>query len=334
MEAEWSELGGILMRSGAATTVGRVRQHNEDSLLNVAGAYVVADGMGGHQAGDIASALTIDAVAAMVGDGVPRITAITSMIHDANASVRHYAETTGQLGMGTTLVGAFVVQNADEYSVVIANVGDSRCYSLRDGVLRQVTTDHSHVQELVSAGSLTAEEARHHKDRNIVTRAVGVDPVVSADYSISDPTTRERLMLCSDGVSGELDEAALCRLLTEHVDPQDAADAVIEAVMEGRAADNATLIVVDFEGVVALPPEPPSYAEDITQPTRRDGLPAGAPLAPPVLADPPPPADAGDVRSDPFTSPPVIDQVPGLMPGDASAPAADVELIREVMNGG
>jgi serine/threonine protein phosphatase PrpC len=347
MEAEWSELGGILMRSGAATTVGKVRRHNEDSLLNVVGAYVVADGMGGHQAGDVASALTIDAVAAMVGDGVPRITAITAMIGDANTSVRRYAETTGQLGMGTTLVGAFVVQNADDYSVVIANVGDSRCYSLRDGVLRQVTTDHSHVQELVTAGSLTAEEARHHRDRNIVTRAVGVDPVVAADYSITDPTSRERLMLCSDGVSGELDEDRLRQLLTDNADPQAAADAVIEAVMEGRAADNATLIVVDFEGVAVPPPEPQSYVEDITQPTRRS-VPADSSFAPPSAPTselPPPvlpapllpapvlPVAADDVPSAPLVAAPVIDQVPGFVAEGGAAPTVEVGLIREVMDG-
>jgi len=327
MEAEWSEVGGILMRSGAATTVGRVRRHNEDALLNVAGAYVVADGMGGHQAGDVASALTVEAVAAMLAGGVPRITAVTSMIRDANASVRHHAETTGQLGMGTTLVGAFVVQNADEYSVVIANVGDSRCYSLRGGVFSQVTTDHSHVQELVSSGSLTAEEARHHKDRNVVTRAVGVDPVVSADYSVSDPSTRERFMLCSDGVSGELDDDVLRQLLTEHSDPQVAADAVIAAVLEGRAADNATLIVVDFESVGAVLAPPAVHEVDVTQPTRRVGPADSAEISPS------PSSHVDDVPSTPLASVGVIDEVPGFVMGSTPTVDANVELINEVMNG-
>lgn len=231
---------------GAATDVGKVRRLNEDSFLDVLGAFVVADGMGGHQAGDVASRLTIEAVKDMLAEGRPDVGTIASLVQRANDSVRTHAGSAGQHGMGSTLVGAFVVQNADEESLVIVNVGDSRCYSLVDGIVSQVTVDHSLVQELVDAGEIPPEAAATHPERNVVTRAIGIEDVVAGDFFVLPPLPHVRLLLCSDGVSGELSADRLAELLTTLDDPMDVAVALIAAVLEGRAADNATAIVVDI----------------------------------------------------------------------------------------
>lgn len=275
---------------GAATDVGKVRRLNEDSHLEVPGAFVVADGMGGHQAGDVASRLTIEAVQALLAGGVPDVATIGSVVQLANDSVRSHAGDAGQHGMGSTLVGAFVVRNADEESIVVVNVGDSRCYALIDGRLSQVTRDHSHVQELVDAGVITADAAATHPERNVVTRAIGIEDVVAGDFYVLPTVPRARLLLCSDGVSGELAFDEMSALLSSVEHPVEAAGALIAAVLEGRAADNATAIVVDV--VRDEDPQPEAAADvDVTGPRPAVAIdpeitaPAPRPLPPPTAAD-------------------------------------------------
>ena len=236
----------LSVRAGASSITGKVRRHNEDSFLCIPGAYVVADGMGGHKAGDVASQLTIAAVAEWLAEGVPDITEMPTVVVRANDAVRGHAGDAGQHGMGSTLVGAFVVRNADEDSIVVVNVGDSRCYVLIDQTLEQLTTDHSFVQELVDAGDLTPEAAAVHPDRNVVTRAIGIEPVVAADFFVVPPVRAARLMLCSDGISGELSMDRIHHLLSTTPDPSVAAEALTMAVLEGMARDNATAVVVDI----------------------------------------------------------------------------------------
>jgi len=281
---------------GAATHVGKVRRLNEDSYLDAPGAFVVADGMGGHQAGDVASRLTIEAVQAMLAEGLPDVGTIASLVQRANASVRVHAGSDGQRGMGSTLVGAFVVQNADEESIVIVNVGDSRCYSLIDGVVAQITTDHSLVQELVDAGEITPEAAVSHPERNVVTRAIGIEDVVAGDFFVLPALPHVRLLLCSDGVSGELSESRIAGILTSLSDPAEAADALVAAVLEGRAADNATAIVVDVGRTAAI-----AFGLD-------DGLDVTGPRPVAVLPDP---EVTAPLPRFPPPSTPMISAVPG-----------------------
>lgn len=260
--------GGIELTWGAATHVGKARRLNEDSYLAQPGAFLVADGMGGHQAGDVASKLIVDAVRDLVSDEVPDISIIGDVVLRANDTVRLHATEAGHEGMGSTLVGAFLVRNADEDSVVIVNVGDSRCYALIDGSLEQVTKDHSHVQELIDSGEISAETAAVHPDRNVVTRAIGIEGSVAGDFFVVPPLARVRLMLCSDGVSSELTDERMAEVLNANDDPSKAASGLIAAVLEGRAGDNATAIVVD---VVRASIDPETAEGEITGPRRRSG---------------------------------------------------------------
>jgi len=244
-------------------------------MLQLPGIYVVADGMGGHQAGDVASRLTIEAIAALLADGVPDVATIGRVVEEANRSVRAHAAASGTLGMGSTLVGAFLVRNADEDSIVVVNVGDSRCYVMNDGILRQLTKDHSHVQELVDSGVISAADAATHPERNVVTRAIGIEDAVAGDFFVVPPAPQVRLLLCSDGVSGELSFSRIEQLLATTTDPAEASAALIAAVLEGRAADNASAIVVDVHR--SQPPVDVLDSSDITGPR---------PLRPPIPETP------------------------------------------------
>ncbi|MGB8860941.1 MAG: protein phosphatase 2C domain-containing protein [Ilumatobacteraceae bacterium] len=306
--ARSSHHDGIDLTWGAVSDVGKVRRLNEDSYLEAPGAFVVADGMGGHQAGDVASRLTIEAVQSLLADGVPDVESIASVVQLANASVRSHADTAGQHGMGSTLVGAFVVRNADEDSIVVVNVGDSRCYSMRDGLVTQLTRDHSHVQELVDSGEISADAAVTHPERNVVTRAIGIEDVVAGDFFVLPAVDRLRLLLCSDGVSGELGFDAIGSVLAAHADPLDAAQALIAAVLEGRAADNATAIVVDVRRS-DLVSEAMVDDPDVTGPRPRVAVDPEITAPVPRQAFPPPTPDAVRVE--------VISTVPGLEAGSA-----------------
>ena len=260
---------GIVLTSGAATHVGHVRTLNEDAFLEAGGAYVVADGMGGHQAGEVASAIVVATIEELAARSIPSIEMAPELVRAANEAVRAEAAASGRVGMGSTLVGLFLMKNGDEESLVVVNVGDSRCYVLSRDELRQVTKDHSYVQDLVDRGEVTAEEASHHPERNVVTRAIGIEPVVAGDFHLL-PHAVMRVLLCSDGVSSELSSEQIRQILAEPSTPREAAVALIDAVLTGRAADNATALVVDVDVDVdetELPAAGGSgRAEDITAP--------------------------------------------------------------------
>lgn len=227
--------------------VGHRRAVNEDNYVCAPGIFVVADGMGGHAAGDVASQAVIDSVSEWRERGPIAFADIERFVYELNLSVRSIAEETGQAGMGTTLVGVvWAVQGQDDFLVVV-NVGDSRCYVATDDELRSLTHDHSLVQDLVDAGRISPAEARYHPDRNVVTRAIGVSPGVVADYVLLSATGRLRLLLCSDGVSGHLEESVIAEALHSSNTPQVAVDAILEAVLDGAAPDNATAVVIDVD---------------------------------------------------------------------------------------
>ena len=196
----------LVLRSSAVTHPGKVRSNNEDAFCAQDGVYVVADGMGGHQAGEVASALAVETLvagrASLVDAGD-----LTTLVGEANAAILARAEQEpDHRGMGTTLTGVVVVGEIDRPldRVAVINVGDSRTYRWRNGVLERITTDHSYVQDLVASGMLSEAEARHHPRRNIVTRALGVEAVVVPDVIELDLLPGDRFIVCSDGLVDEV----------------------------------------------------------------------------------------------------------------------------------
>lgn len=228
-----------VVRAGWATSPGHRRTANEDALLTGPHWYAVADGMGGHLAGDVASTITVDVLA---GHAAPVTTTegIRRALRDATATV-HAAATGPRLGMATTVVGVAPLEGG---SVAVFHVGDSRCYRLLHGELTLVTSDHTHVRELVQAGVITPGDAESHPLRNVVTRAVGLADDVDVDVLVLERPVG-RLLLCSDGLSGELAPHRIGRVLAGIPDPQDAADRLVELVLDGPARDNISVIVLD-----------------------------------------------------------------------------------------
>lgn len=226
------------------TDVGRVRGHNEDSVWPKAGAGAtekrlvvgVADGMGGHAGGEIASKTAIEAATGMGGSALVRVQAANLAVIDTAARQSRLA------GMGTTLTLAII---AEDGTADLAHVGDSRAYRLHDGRLEQITTDHSYVAEMIESGRLTPEEASEHPYRSVVTRAIGLEPKVEVDTHQVLLEAGDRLLLCSDGLTSMLDDAAVAEILAGNEDPSVTVAALIEAANLAGGADNISVVVVD-----------------------------------------------------------------------------------------
>ncbi len=238
----------IQFHHGAATCVGRVRRVNEDSYLALPPVYAVADGMGGHGAGDVASALAIEALISCARSRPLSADAVLAALEAANRAIIARDEADG---MGTTVTGLALLEAGGGHLMVF-NVGDSRVYRLAGGRFDQVTVDHSEVQELVLAGVLTREQARTHPRRNVVTRALGGDPVLRADHWLLPALSGDRYLLCSDGLYSELsDEAIVGQLAID--DAQRAAAALVAAANDAGGHDNITAVVVDGDDDAAAP---------------------------------------------------------------------------------
>lgn len=231
------------LRWAAMSHVGNVRSSNEDSFLVAPGMFVVADGMGGHQAGATASALAVAARAERPSTQPLELSDVQSLVQFANRRVFDYAVANSLEGMGTTLVGVAVVSTE---SLSLFHVGDSRVYSIgAEGQCEIITHDHSVVQELIDAGQLSAEAAETHPERNVVTRALGLDPTVTADVTVLPRVDRCRILLCSDGISSEMSADELCRALEQSVVPGQAVSELVTKVLGGPARDNLTAVVID-----------------------------------------------------------------------------------------
>jgi PPM family protein phosphatase len=231
----------------AATDVGRMRKNNEDSYLSSQPVAAVADGMGGHSAGEVASAIAIEELAALGSRGPwENETAATDDLKQAilraNRRIREMAASDRKLnGMGTTLVA--LLEDGD--MVHVANVGDSRGYLLRQGELSQVTVDHSLVQELVDDGRLSPEDAERHPQRSVITRALGIDPEVEFDLFTYKLQVGDRLLLCSDGLSDVVEPTQIRKVLLRVRSAQRAAGELVTVANEQGGPDNITVIVVD-----------------------------------------------------------------------------------------
>lgn len=230
------------MAATLRSDIGRVRKQNEDAVWfdEARGIFAVADGMGGHLAGEVASAMAMDAIRALaVSDARPGILALKDVVERAQKAIaRHAKKNPRCAGMGTTLSVMF---RGGRY-MYIAHIGDSRIYRLRGGELMQITQDHSLVDELVRAGLITQEEARTHPKRNIITRALGTQGDNEPDLLAADTMPGDLWLLCTDGLNSmvsdkDIRDAMLSRTLEQ------AADRLIELALDAGGRDNVTLIL-------------------------------------------------------------------------------------------
>ena len=245
----------------ALTDVGRVRAANEDAFVidDDTRLFAVADGMGGHQAGEVASETAIAALRSRLQEGRP----LDEAIVDANSAVVARAAGDPALrGMGTTLTAAVL---GDDHELVIGHVGDSRAYLWRDGALEQLTVDHSVVAELIAAGQLTEAEAEVDPRRAMITRALGIDVDVEVDVIPLALTVGDRLLFCSDGLTTMLRDDAIADVLRGEADRDLAAHELVEAANEAGGTDNITVLLIDVvadDAVDAQPaPEPDADAD-------------------------------------------------------------------------
>ena len=228
---------------GSRTDVGCQRERNEDSLIVRPPLFVVADGMGGHAAGDVASEVAVNTMASLAPT-IPDVDLLGRAVESANHAVITEAKKAGCEGMGTTMT-ACVVQDD---KIAIAHVGDSRAYLLHAGKLQQLTRDHSWVADMVEQGKLTEEEARVHPNRSVITRALGSDPHMQPDLYEVTASEGDRLLLCSDGLTGMVEDGDIQAMLARIRDPQRCAAALVNEAIANGGADNITVIVADIAG--------------------------------------------------------------------------------------
>lgn len=247
----------ITARFHGVTDQGRVRKANQDAILVDFPLFIVADGMGGHAAGETASEIIIQTFRTFVGATAVDAQTVVEAIGQANAEIlRRAALDPDTAGMGTTAVGLAMTRTAQHDEVLVFNVGDSRAYLLRDGNLRQVTADHSLVAELVRKGEVTEDQARRHPQRNVVTRALGLHQDVEVDVMLVDPRVGDKFLLCSDGLTNEIPFQEIRAVLMTLADPVVAVEELLARAQVAGAHDNVSIVVVEITGLEAsLVPE-------------------------------------------------------------------------------
>lgn len=245
-----------VLRSGSATDVGRVRTTNQDMPLEAPNLFAVADGMGGHAAGEVAAQIAVDTLRSSFA-GHTSIDGLRQAVTDANAAVWRQSQLRSELrGMGTTLIAAALVPDTDGRDVIaLANVGDSRAYVYSEANIAQITADHSLAEEKVRHGELTEAEAAVHPHRHILTRALGVSSGVEVDLWELRLKAGDRLLLCSDGLTNEVDTTEIAGVLAAETDPAEAASRLVATANEHGGSDNITAVVVDvLAGDGSVPP--------------------------------------------------------------------------------
>ncbi|MGX9346079.1 PP2C family protein-serine/threonine phosphatase [Microbacterium sp. KNMS] len=250
--------GDVTVSWAAVTDRGRKREINQDAVLAQFPLFVVADGMGGHIGGEIASASTIAQLQRVVEHGDITPEAIEEALQRAVGDIGDHPETTDE-GTGTTVTGIYLHADGEEDAWIVLNIGDSRVYLDRDDAIAQITVDHSLVQELVASGRLSPEEAENHPYGNVITRAVGPSESVIPDYVRLDVRAGDRFVICSDGLTKELTDYGILHFLRQNPDPAAAIEAMLAAALENGGRDNISIIVVD----VTEPGAPaPASADD------------------------------------------------------------------------
>ncbi|MDO4900147.1 PP2C family serine/threonine-protein phosphatase [Actinomyces sp.] len=243
------EGGGPSARTvvGAATDIGRVRSVNEDGYLAIAPAFIVVDGMGGHVSGRAATRTALNTMLPLAGRRITDRTAVVDSVLAAGRAVSAIPSHAAN-PPGATIAGVVLAELEDEPTWIAFNVGDSRVYLLRDHLLSQLSHDHSQVQDLIDAGHLTPAQARFDSRRNVVTRALGAGLDQDAYPELHQVEARrgDRILVCSDGLSDELDDDALATVLGSGLGAQRTAEAAVAAALEAGGHDNVTAVVVDL----------------------------------------------------------------------------------------
>jgi len=314
--------------AGSATDTGRTRTANEDSILVTDGLFAVADGMGGHRGGAVASSSALDALARALGGaisgGLPTVEQLLAGASAANADVfSRSLDDRSLAGMGTTLVILAPVLHETQTALGIVNVGDSRIYVRADGELQQVSEDHSLVETMIRTGQISAEEGAVHPRRNVVTRALGIEPSVDADAWVISPRVGDRYLLCSDGLMNELSDPEISSVLERLTDPSEAAFELVRLANEAGGRDNISVVVVDVlpDATGAANPTSSGQVElgarlvRITEPSEEMIVRSADSEV--VISAPPPPTNGGDPNTAPSNT-----ASTGKQPKSSSQPKA------------
>lgn len=232
------------MRIGIATNVGLQRDHNEDAYWYSDRLFVVCDGMGGHQAGEVASKLAIETFQNYSFSSQDPLNDVSNAINEAHRTIKAEAETPEYDGMGTTATLALILFIEESYQLYLGHVGDSRAYLLRKGQLSQLTSDHSIIGELLRNGSLTEDEATHHPHRHVVTQALGIGEVKIETFN-QKLASGDKMLLCTDGLTDVVNDSTLLSTLAQN-SPQEAADKLVDIANCEGGPDNITVIVVEI----------------------------------------------------------------------------------------
>lgn len=253
ISTERSGSRNLQLQWGVRSDRGLRREQNEDAVFAAEPLFAVADGMGGYEAGDVASRICLEVLASSTEAGSISAASLDDALQRADTRIR---ERTGARA-GTTLAGVALVEEAGNSYWLVFNVGDSRTYLLSQGHLQRVSVDHSEVQEMLEAGALTSEEARAHPRRNVITRALGLGENGQADYWMLPAQEGDRVLVCSDGLSSEVTDEAILEILARVEDAQPAADALLQAALDNGGRDNVSLVVINagrtmHSGPVAL----------------------------------------------------------------------------------
>ena len=287
------------VRVGASTDIGQVREGNEDSYLVIEPLYAVADGMGGHRGGEVASSLALETVQGMFER---REGSLAEQVAEANRAVFDRSQNDRSVsGMGTTLTAAQV----DGNRVHLVHVGDSRAYLLRGGELTQITEDHTLVHRMVMEGEITPEEAETHPHRSILTRALGVDQTIQVDEGDIEVVPGDRILLCTDGLTGMVPEGQIREILLETPDPQEAVEKLVKVANRAGGIDNITAMILEFgddgggpgatkESAIPQQPTTERPIPPAAPPNRSDITIVGAPIP-----EPPPEASISPGRAPP-----------------------------------
>ena len=261
-------------RHAEATDTGLVRQSNQDAVYVDDSLAIVADGMGGHAAGEVASEMTIELLRTGFAEN-RTVEGLYEAINTANITVLNDArENPNHFGMGTTVIAlGLTVDDEGVTSPTLCHVGDSRAYQLRDGALRQLTDDHSVAEEWVRMGRLTPEEAAVHPRRHQLTRGIGVEEIIAVDVMSLHALVGDRLLLCSDGLSNELDGDTLARLSSAPFTLDEAVVQLVEAAKEAGGRDNITAVLVEFDEVSVSATPIKRTISSVTPPVARGAAP-------------------------------------------------------------
>ncbi|MCC2028741.1 serine/threonine-protein phosphatase [Microbacterium sp. YMB-B2] len=257
----------LIVSAGSATHAGLRRTLNEDSLLASAPIFVVADGMGGHEAGERASAAVVSEFSRHIGRESLELDDVLDVLSRSRDAVD--ALSVSAMGRAGTTLSGLVLADVDGMGYWLSfNIGDSRTYRFADGELEQISVDHSVVQELIESGELSVLDAASDHRRNIITRAIGAGSTGDADFWMFPAENGDRMLICSDGLSSEVTDATITEILTAESDPQTAASALVHEAVNAGGRDNITVVIVDAISVASRPGVRMRADDDIDEDTR------------------------------------------------------------------